>query len=82
MKDKAYPFGRLEESAHKSAALKGRMSCYSLQESVEPTGKLSSCIGQNVGGSYSSLRRSMNSGLNRSPVIYSAGQVWASPLHL
>lgn len=38
-----YPFGRLKECSYEGAALEGRMSRYSLQESMEAVRSFSKC---------------------------------------
>lgn len=68
----AHPFRGLEEGAHERAPLERWVAGYSLQEPVETGGtliKIRSVIKSIVANS--SRLRSINSGLNLSPVIYS-----------
>lgn len=65
-----YPFCRLEERTDECTTLQGGVSGYPFEETVEAVKNKTLAI-PHATHTYSSLRRSINSGLKRSPVRYS-----------
>ena len=67
-----YPFSGFEEGANKGTPLESRMAGNALKEPVEAIkDRCKLDLGHRNTVSHSSLLRSINSGLNLSPVMYS-----------